>query len=234
VRVVIADDTALLRHGIARLLRDHGIEVCGEAGDAVGLLRLVEDEQPDVALVDIRMPPTHTDEGLVAAARIRERYPDVGVAVLSQYVEAAYALRLLDGDAGGRCGYLLKDCVTDAADLVRSLERIADGEVVVDRELISTLIARRREVDPLYDLSDREREVLALMAEGLSDRGIAERLWVTSKTVESHVRHILQKLGVPASASSNRRVHAVLTYLRTCTGPSSSWLNPEGANPSSK
>jgi DNA-binding NarL/FixJ family response regulator len=214
VRVVIADDTALLRHGLARLLADQGVEVCGEAGDSAGLLRLVEDEQPDVALVDIRMPPTHTDEGLQAAARIRERHPDVGVAVLSQYVEAAYALRLLDGHAGSRCGYLLKDRVTNAADLVKSLERIADGEVVVDPELISTLIARRREVDPLYDLTDREREVLALMAEGLSDKGIAERLYLTSKTVESHVRHILQKLGVPANASSNRRVQAVLTHLR--------------------
>jgi serine/threonine-protein kinase len=214
VRVVIADDTALLRNGLARLLTDQGVEVCGEAGDASELLRLVEDEQPDVALVDIRMPPTHTDEGLVAAARIRERHPEIGVVVLSQYVEAAYALRLLDGDAGGRCGYLLKDRVSNAADLIKSLQRIADGEVVVDPELISTLITRRRDVDPLYDLTDREREVLALMAEGLSDKGIAGRLYVTPKTIESHVRHILQKLGVPANTSNNRRVQAVLTHLR--------------------
>jgi DNA-binding NarL/FixJ family response regulator len=214
LRVVIADDTALLRQGLARLLVEQGIEVCGEAGDGRELLMLVEDEQPELAIVDIRMPPTHTDEGLVAATEIRKRFPEVGVLVLSQYVEAAYALRLLDGDAGGRCGYLLKDRVTDAAELVRSLERIAAGEVVVDRELISTLIARRREVDPLYDLTDREREILALLAEGLSDKGIAERLWVTPKTVESHIRHILQKLNVPTNAASNRRVHAVLTYLR--------------------
>jgi DNA-binding NarL/FixJ family response regulator len=201
VRVVIADDTALLRQGLARLLAAAGIDVCGEAADAAELVRLVEAEHPDVAVVDIRMPPTHTDEGLVAATEIRDSHPDVGVLVLSQYVDAEYALRLVDGEAS-RCGYLLKDRVTEA------------GEVVVDRELVDGLLARRREADPLEELTDREREVLRLMAEGLTDRGIAERLWVTPKTVETHVRHILRKLDIPSGTEHNRRVHAVLAQLR--------------------
>jgi DNA-binding NarL/FixJ family response regulator len=213
VRVVIADDTALLRQGLTRLLTDAGIEVCGEAADGARLLELVESERPDAAIVDIRMPPTHTDEGLAAAATIRERHAGVGVLVLSQYVEPAYALRLVDGGAGG-CGYLLKDRVTNAAELVEALERVIAGDVVVDRELVDELLARRRRPDPLAELTDREKEVLRLMAEGLTDRGIAERLWVTPKTVETHVRHILRKLGIPSDATRNRRVHAVLTYLR--------------------
>jgi DNA-binding NarL/FixJ family response regulator len=213
VRVVIADDTALLRQGLARLLAEAGIEVCGQAADGSELLRLVEAELPDVAVVDIRMPPTQTDEGLVAATAIRERYPKVGVVVLSQYVDAEYALRLVDGDAG-RCGYLLKDRVTDAQELIGALERVAAGEVVVDSELVDGLLARRRESDPLEGLTDREREVLRLMAEGLTDRGIAERLWVTPKTVETHVRHILRKLDIPSGTEHNRRVHAVLAHLR--------------------
>ncbi len=159
------------------------------------------------------MPPTQTDEGLVAATAIRERYPKVGVVVLSQYVDAEYALRLVDGDAG-RCGYLLKDRVTDAQELIGALERVAAGEVVVDSELVDGLLARRRESDPLEGLTDREREVLRLMAEGLTDRGIAERLWVTPKTVETHVRHILRKLDIPSGTEHNRRVHAVLAQLR--------------------
>lgn len=214
MRVVIADDTALLRQGLARLLSEAGVEVRGEARDAEQLLALVESERPDVAIVDIRMPPTHTDEGLVAAATIRERHPKVGVLVLSQYVEGAYALRLVTGADGG-CGYLLKDRVLDAAELVAALERIAAGEVVVDRELVQQLLSRRRERDPLDDLTEREAEVLRLMAEGLTDRGIAQRLWVTPKTVETHIRHILRKLDIPADAAHNRRVHAVLTYLRS-------------------
>jgi DNA-binding NarL/FixJ family response regulator len=213
VRVVIADDTALLRQGLARLLAAAGIDVCGEAADAAELVRLVEAEHPDVAVVDIRMPPTHTDEGLVAATEIRDSHPDVGVLVLSQYVDAEYALRLVDGEAS-RCGYLLKDRVTDADELVGALERVAAGEVVVDRELVDGLLARRREADPLEELTDREREVLRLMAEGLTDRGIAERLWVTPKTVETHVRHILRKLDIPSGTEHNRRVHAVLAQLR--------------------
>ena len=213
MRVVIAEDTALLRQGLARLLGDAGIEVCGESADAEGLVALVEAERPDVAVVDIRMPPTYTDEGLAAAVAIRERHPSVGVLVLSQYVDAAYALRLVDGHEGS-CGYLLKDRVTDAAELVAALERVAAGETVVDPELVSQLLARRREPDPLGDLTGREREVLRLMAEGLTDRGIAERLWVTPKTVETHVRHILRKLDLPSGTAHNRRVQAVLTQLR--------------------
>jgi DNA-binding NarL/FixJ family response regulator len=213
LRVVIAEDTALVRQGLARLLADAGMEVCGQAGDAAALLALVDAERPDVAVIDIRMPPTHTDEGLVAAASIRERHPSVAILVLSQYLDAAYALRLVE-DTDGSCGYLLKDRVTDAAELVGALERIAAGETVVDRELVEQLLARRREPGPLDELTDREREVLRLMAEGLTDRGIAERLWVTPKTVETHVRHILRKLDLPTGAANNRRVQAVLTQLR--------------------
>jgi DNA-binding NarL/FixJ family response regulator len=213
VHVVIADDTALLRQGLARLLADVGIEICGEASNADELLGLVEAEAPDVAIVDIRMPPTHTDEGLVAAATIRERRPRVGVVVLSQYIDAEYALRLVDGDATG-CGYLLKDRVTNTSELVAALHRVAAGEVVVDSELVDSLLARRRDAHTLEDLTQREREVLRLMAEGLTDRGIAERLWVTPKTIETHVRHILQKLDIPSGTAHNRRVHAVLAQLR--------------------
>jgi len=213
VRVVIADDTALLRQGLARLLSEAGVEVCGEAADAARLLELIESEHPDVAIVDIRMPPTYTDEGLVAAATIRKHHPGVGVLVLSQYVDAAYALRLVT-DAVAGCGYLLKDRVLGAAELVAALERVAGGELVVDRELVDQLLTRRRERDPLEELTGRETEVLRLMAEGLTDRGIAQRLWVTPKTVETHIRHILRKLDIPSDAAHNRRVHAVLTYLR--------------------
>jgi DNA-binding NarL/FixJ family response regulator len=210
---VIADDTALLRQGLSRLLAEAGIDVCGEASEPEALLELVASDPPDVAIVDIRMPPTHTDEGLVAAALIRERHPDVGVLVLSQYVEVEYALRLVQ-DAPGGCGYLLKDRITDAGELVDALERVCNGEVVVDRELVDRLVARPREGGPLAELTGREREVLRLVAEGLTDRGIAERLWVAPKTVETHVRHILRKLDLPSGASHNRRVHAVLAYLR--------------------
>ncbi len=213
-RVVIADDTALLRQGIARLLTEAGMEIGGEAGDASELMRLVEVEQPDVAIVDIRMPPTHTDEGLVAATMIRQRYPATGVLVLSQYVDSAYVLQLLEGDEHG-CGYLQKDRVLNASELVSAVRRVAAGEVVVDRELVDALLQRRREPNPLDELTDREREVIALMAEGLTDRGIAQRLWITPATVETHVRHILRKLDLPGGATNNRRVHAVLTYLRT-------------------
>ena len=212
-RVVIADDMALLRQGIARLLTDAGMEISGEAGDALELMRLVEAEQPDVAIVDIRMPPTHTDEGLVAATMIRQRYPSTGVLVLSQYVDSAYVLQLLEGNEQG-CGYLLKDRVLNATELISAVQRIAAGEVVVDRELVDTLLRRRREPNQLDELTEREREVIALMAEGLTDRGIAERLWITPATVETHVRHILQSF-LPGGAANNRRVHAVLTYLRT-------------------
>ena len=213
MRVVIADDTALLRQGIARLLVEAGLEVSGEAEDASRLLELVEAERPDVAIVDIRMPPGQADEGLVAAATIREHFPDVGVLVLSQYVEPAFALRLIEGSEGG-CGYLLNDRVMNARELVSAVERVAAGEIVVDPELVDQLLSRRRVGNPLDELTGREREVLALVAEGLTDRGIAERLWLTPRTVETHVRHILRKLDLPSGASNNRRVHAVLAYLR--------------------
>ena len=159
------------------------------------------------------MPPTHTDEGLVAAAELRERFPATGVLVLSQYVEIGYALRLIEGREG-RCGYLLKERVTNASEIVDALHRIAAGEIVVDAELVEALLRRPRAHDPLEELSEREREVLALMAEGLTDRGIAERLWVSPATVETHIRHILRKLSLSPNATSNRRVQAVLTYLR--------------------
>ncbi|MDX6474548.1 MAG: hypothetical protein QOH95_59 [Gaiellaceae bacterium] len=213
MRVVIADDTPLLRHGLARLLSEAGAEICGQAADAAELLDLVEAEQPDVAIIDIRMPPTHTDEGLVAAETIRERFADVGVLVLSQYVEPAYAMRLLSG-TNDRCGYLLKDRVTDANELLEALRRVAAGEVVIDQQLVTQVLARHRSPDPLDGLTEREREVLKLMAEGLTDRGIAERLWIETSTVETHIRHILRKLDLPAGAAHNRRVHAVLTHLR--------------------
>jgi DNA-binding NarL/FixJ family response regulator len=159
------------------------------------------------------MPPTQTDEGLVAATEIRARFPETGVLVLSQYIEVGYALRLIEGQ-DGHCGYLLKERVTNASQIVDALHRVAAGEVVVDPALVDALLARRRVRDPLDELSDREREVLALMAEGLTDRGIAERLWLSTATVETHVRHILRKLSLSPSAGANRRVQAVLTYLR--------------------
>lgn len=213
MRVVIADDAALVRQGFARLLTDGGVDVCGEASDAAGLLQLVEVHRPDVAVVDIRMPPGHSDEGLVAAAVIRERFPGVGVLVLSHYVESAYALRLIDGGEGG-CGYLLKDRVLNTDELIGALERVAAGDVVVDRHLVEQLLSRRRVANPIDELTSREREVLALVAEGLTDKGIATRLWLTPKTVETHIRHILRKLELPDGASNNRRVHAVLAYLK--------------------
>ena len=213
MRVVIADDAVLLRQGVVRLLAESGVEVVGEASDAGELLRLVDTQRPDVAIVDIRMPPSHTDEGLVAAQVIRRRRPETGVLVLSQYVDAAYALRLVDGEQT-RCGYLLKDRIMDAKELVSAVHRVDEGEVVIDPGLVDELLARRRAGSVLDELTQRELEVLGLMAEGLTDRGIAERLWLTPRTVETHVRHILQKLGIAADTAVNRRVHAVLVYLR--------------------
>jgi serine/threonine-protein kinase len=210
---VIADDTALLRNGIARMLADSNIEVAGLARDGTEAVALVEKERPDVAILDIKMPPTHTDEGLIAADEIRKRFPTTAVLVLSQYVESAYALRLIQ-DSEGHAGYLLKDRVLDSQHLADAIRRVAAGETVVDQELVATLINSRRKNDPLDTLTDREREVLQLMAEGLTDRGISERLWLTPRTVETHIRHILQKLNLPNNANHNRRVHAVLTYLR--------------------
>jgi DNA-binding NarL/FixJ family response regulator len=213
VRVVVADDSVLLREGVTRLLADEGLDVVAKVASAEELLRCVEGNAPDVAVIDIRMPPTHTDEGLVAAETIRRRWPGVGVLVLSQYVESEYALRLLEG-AEERCGYLLKDRVLDAGQLGDAVRRIGEGGVVVDPDLVARLVDRSRPASSLDELTAREREVLALMAEGLTDRGIGERLFVTPKTVETHIRHIFAKLGLPETATDNKRVHAVLTYLR--------------------
>jgi serine/threonine-protein kinase len=213
VRVVIADDETLLREGVARLLEDAGIEVVGKAETAEGLLRRVELRRPDVAIVDIRMPPSHTDEGLVAAQEIRRSRPATGVLVLSHYVESAYAMRLLD-EHPERSGYLLKERVSDLAVLVDALERIDRGECVLDPTIVARLVGRAREESPLDELTEREREVLALMAEGHSNDGICRKLFLSPKTVETHVRHILLKLGIGETADYHRRVLAVLAYLR--------------------
>jgi DNA-binding NarL/FixJ family response regulator len=213
VRVVVADDELFTREGIARLLADAGYEVAGRAGDVDELMRIVRLTATDAVIVDIRMPPTHTDEGLVAAARVRAEYPATAVLVLSHYVEPSYALRLLD-EHPGQVGYLLKQRVFDVALLDDALRRLADGETVVDPTIVSRLLGRRRVDDPLAELTEREREVLGLVAEGLSNRGAAERLVVTDRTVESHVTQIFLKLGLEADDSSHRRVRAVLAYLR--------------------
>jgi DNA-binding NarL/FixJ family response regulator len=214
VRVVIADDVMLMRAGIARLLADAGIEIVGEAADAAQLLRQVAGSQPDVAIVDIRMPPTQTDEGLVAAREIRSRHPEVGVLVLSQFLSPSYGVQLLE-DHPERTGYLLKERVADIAVLVDALRRIAEGECVLDPTVVSRIVARSRQQLPLAELTDREREVLALMAEGRSNAAIAERLVVTHRTVEAHVRQILSKLDLQESSDNHRRVLAVLAYLRS-------------------
>jgi DNA-binding NarL/FixJ family response regulator len=214
VRVVVADDLLLTREGIVHLLGQNGIDVVAQAEDAEGLLRHVQLARPDVALVDIRMPPTHTDEGLVAAQRIRTEHPNVGVLVLSQYVEPSYAMRLLEEHPEG-IGYLLKERVFDAALLVDALRRVADAETVIDPTIVSMLVGRRRREDPLVDLTPREKEVLSLVAEGLSNHAIATRLFVTERTVEAHIQQLFLKLHLDASPDSNRRVLAVLTYLRT-------------------
>ena len=214
MRVALADDAAVLREGLARVLADAGIEVTAQVGTADELLEAVDELQPDVAVVDIRMPPTWSDEGMWVAAEIHRRFPQVGVLLLSQYVEAEYALRLLDEESE-RTGYLLKERMLDVQDLVGALERVAAGETVVDPALVSQLLGRAREHSALDRLTAREREVLSLMAEGLTDRGIAQRLYLTPNTVETHIRHILAKLGFPATPADNRRVHAVLAYLRS-------------------
>jgi DNA-binding NarL/FixJ family response regulator len=213
VRVVIADDETLLREGLARLLIEAGIDVVGKAGTATELMRRVSLTRPDVAIVDIRMPPTHTDEGLVAAQQIRSEHPTVGVLVLSHYVESRYAMRLLEEHPGGS-GYLLKERISDVAVLVDALKRISEGECVLDPTIVSRLVHRPRENSPLDELTERELEVLGLIAEGRSNEGISKRLFLSPKTVETHVRHILMKLGVGEDAEYHRRVLAVLAYLR--------------------
>jgi serine/threonine-protein kinase len=214
VRLVIADDSAVVRDGLRHALEAHGHDVVGTATDSSTLLECVLRERPQVALVDIRMPPTHTNEGLDAASTIRTRAPEVAVLVLSQYVDADYALTLLR-ESPGRTGYVLKDRITELTTLLDAMERVAHGETVVDPELVELLLHRPATETRLAELSERERTVLALLAEGLSDRAIAGRLWLTQKTVETHVRHILAKLALPPDADHNRRVLAVLTFLRS-------------------
>jgi DNA-binding NarL/FixJ family response regulator len=213
VRVVLAEDSVLLREGVARILQDAGFDVVGQAGTADDLMLKVRSYSPDVAVVDIRMPPTHTDEGLRAAQEIREKHPGVGVLVLSQYVEAAYAMELLAESAEG-VGYLLKDRISDVRDFADAVRRVADGGSALDPAIVSQLVGRRRGDDPLDQLTPREREVLGLMAEGRSNQGIAERLVVTERAVEKHVTSIFGKLHLPAAAENHRRVLAVLAYLR--------------------
>jgi DNA-binding NarL/FixJ family response regulator len=213
VRVVVADDVMLTREGIVRLLEEAGVEVVGEAEDGEGLIRQVGLHRPDVAIADIRMPPTNTDEGLVAAQTIRAEHPEVGVLVLSQYVEPSYAMRLIE-DQPERVGYLLKERVFDIAVVVDALRRIVEGETVIDPTIVSRLVGRRRREDPLSRLTEREREVLGLIAEGLSNQAIAARLFVTERTVEAHVTQIFLKLGLPESHDWHRRVLAVLAFLR--------------------
>ena len=213
MRIVIADDVALMRDGLARLLGDHGFTVVGSVGDAGALHRVIDRSRPDAAVVDIRMPPTHTDEGLVAAQEIRERHPQVGVLLLSHHLESRYAMRLL-GEYPARVGYLLKDRVGDVAVLADALRRIGEGECVIDPTIVARLMGRPREDDPLAVLTDRERDVLRLMAEGRSNAGIGAELFLSPKTIETHVGSIFLKLDLRESAEGNRRVLAVLRHLR--------------------
>jgi len=214
VRVLIADDETLLRDGLARLLDDAGFEVAGRCGDADELLRMVETRVPDVAIVDIRMPPNHGEDGLLAAQEIRRRHEGIGVLVLSHVLDSRYAARLLE-EVPERVGYLLKERVSDLAVLTDALHRIDEGECVIDPTIISRLVARKRERGPLDELTDREREVLALVAEGRSNGAIAEALFVARKTVDAHISQIFLKLGLRESTADHRRVLAVLAFLRS-------------------
>src|SRR5580765_5609530 len=213
MRVVIADDSVLLREGIARLLEEAGFDVVGQADDADQLLLKVRSYSPEVAIVDIRMPPTHTDEGLRAAREIRATHPGTGVLVLSQYVEPEYALDLLSESAEG-VGYLLKDRVSDVKEFAAAVRRVGEGGSALDPTVVAQLVGRRRADDPLAHLTPREREVLELMAEGRSNQAVSERLVVTERAVEKHVTSIFQKLRLPADSADHRRVLAVLAYLR--------------------
>jgi DNA-binding NarL/FixJ family response regulator len=213
MRVVIADDTMLTRQGIAGVLADSGIEVVAAVGDPESLIREVDRTRPDAAVVDIRMPPTQTDEGIRATARLRAAHPTLGVLLLSAHVDPEYAVQLLETHPGG-IGYLLKDRVSDGVLLVDALGRLCDGETVVDPTIVSRVFERRRRVDPLAQLSEREREVLGLLTEGLSNKALAARLFVTERTVEAHITSIFGKLGLVDEPGVHRRVLAVLTYLR--------------------
>jgi DNA-binding NarL/FixJ family response regulator len=214
VKVVLADDSVLLREGVARILEDAGFDVVGQAGNPDELMLKVRSYSPDVAVVDIRMPPTHSDEGLRAAKEIRERHPGVGVLVLSQYVEPEYAMDLLSESAEG-VGYLLKDRVADVKEFAAAVRRVAEGGSALDPSVVSQLVGRRRGQDPLGDLTPREREVLELMAEGRSNSGIAERLVITERAVEKHVTSIFGKLRLASVPADHRRVLAVLAFLRS-------------------
>ncbi|MFZ0040862.1 MAG: response regulator transcription factor [Solirubrobacteraceae bacterium] len=213
MRVVIADDAALIREGVALLLADNGVEVAAQVADGEALLASVRQYRPDVALVDIRMPPTHTDEGLRAAAQIRDHHGDTAVLVLSQHLEPRYALRLIEENPA-RVGYLLKERVGRVQQLLDALRRVASGECVIDREIVDELINRARRPDPLDELTPREREILALIAEGRSNQGICRALWLSPKTVETHIRSVFAKLDIQAAPHDNRRVLAVLAHLR--------------------
>jgi DNA-binding NarL/FixJ family response regulator len=213
MRVIVAEDSMLTRAGIVQVLTDAGVEVVDQVVDAEPLLRLVAQHRPDAVIVDIRMPPSHTQEGLVAAEDIHAAFPGVGVLVLSQYVESRYALRLIEGNPEG-AGYLLKDRVMDPAVLVDALRRICEGETVVDPTIVARLMGRKRRNDPLAELTPRELEVLASVAEGLTNHAIAERLVITDRTVEKHMAQIFAKLGLDESPDQHRRVLAVLALLR--------------------
>jgi DNA-binding NarL/FixJ family response regulator len=213
MRAVIADDAPLIREGLARLLAENGVEVVAQVDDAESLIARVRDLRPDVAIVDVRMPPTHTDEGLRAAGEIRSRYAGTAVLVLSQHLELEYALRLID-QKPERVGYLMKERVGRVEQFLDAVHRVAAGECVVDSAIVKELLARRRPVDPLEELTPREREILALMAEGRSNQGICRTLWLSPKTVETHIRGAFAKLGIKEAPDDNRRVLAVLAYLR--------------------
>ncbi len=213
MRVVLAEDSVLLREGVARLLEDQGFEIVGQTGTADDLMLKVRSYSPNVVIVDIRMPPTHTDEGLRAAQEIRETYPEIGVLVLSQYVEPTYAMELLAESAEG-VGYLLKDRVSDVGEFAAAVRRVGEGGSALDPAIVSQLVGRRRRDDPIDQLTPREREVLEHMAQGRSNQGIADQLVVTERAVEKHVTSIFGKLRLPPAAEDHRRVLAVLTYLR--------------------